>query len=218
MTDHLSDRGANLNSLNGNTMQRRDVGGVSPQRKRIATRSSQHAARPGLTPRRPRHWITAVAIVATLTGASTAHAQPTRLQHAEAIADSYYPASPCHGRAVVIPVPESRFTDYWHDGGEAGMLSTVGDCRVEVVWARWANFPWRAVCRALVHEYGHLAGLQHSTDRASVMYPGVFDIAQGSLRCWQAFRDPTDLYSPGELRHAHAVAFLRRHPRWRRPR
>lgn len=154
------------------------------------------------------------ALVALLV--TSASAQPTRLQRAEAIADSYYPASACHGRAVVVPVSESRFTDYWQDGGEAGMLSVVGDCRVEVVWSRWKDYPWRDVCRALVHEYGHLAGLQHSTDRTSVMFPGVFDIPQGSLRCWQAFRDPMDLYSPADLRRVHARAFLHAHPHWRR--
>lgn len=36
--------------------------------------------------------------------------------------------------------------------------------------ARWS---WRILCTTVVHEYGHLAGREHSRNRRSVMYPVV---------------------------------------------
>lgn len=149
--------------------------------------------------------------------ATPASARPTRLQRAEAIADSYYPTSPCHGRTVVIPVGPARIVDYWHGTSDMGAVSTPVGCRIEIDWTRFADQPWRVACRLLVHEYGHLAGLGHSPDRSSVMYEQLFDIAQGSERCWTAFYDSENaIYSRDELAHARAVRFLRAHPHWHR--
>lgn len=147
----------------------------------------------------------------------TAPAQgATRLQRAEAIADSYYPTSPCHGRVVVVPVSQAHLDTFW-PGFDSGMVAVAETCTVEVSWSTWDGAPWRQVCRGLVHEFGHLAGLGHSTNRASVMFPTTFDIAQGSERCWRAFYDTEGaLYSRRELAHARARAFLRAHPHWRR--
>lgn len=155
-----------------------------------------------------------MAVLVAMCAAAPAQAAPTRLQRAEQIADSYWPASPCHGRVRVIPVPEQRFAGYWHTD-TAGMLSTPWDCTIEVDFSRYTGIPWRAVCRTLVHEYGHLAGLEHSPDRASVMFAQVFDIAEGSRRCWVAFPADGDAYAPEDMRRIRARKFLRAHPGWR---
>lgn len=157
----------------------------------------------------------AVACLAVLAPCATAAARPTRLQRAEAIADSYYPNSPCHGRVVVVPVAVSRLDALWPDLA-TGMVAYVSDCRVEVAWSVWDGAPWRQVCRGLVHEYGHLAGLGHSPDPASVMHAPLYDIAQGSERCWRAFYDREGaMYSQRDLARARARAFLARHPGWK---
>lgn len=146
--------------------------------------------------------------------ATPASARPTRLQRAEAIADSYYPASPCAGRVSIVPVTQAHLDAFW-PGHEAGMVAVAASCSIEVAWSAWDGAPWRQVCRGLVHEFGHLDGLEHSANRSSVMFPQTFDIAQGSMRCWLAFPDPTGFYSARDLQRARARAFLRAHPHWR---
>lgn len=38
--------------------------------------------------------------------------------------------------------------------------------------AKW-GMPWEELCPAMIHEYGHLAGREHSTDPHSIMYPDI---------------------------------------------
>jgi predicted Zn-dependent protease len=43
-----------------------------------------------------------------------------------------------------------------------------GTCLIEIDSREWT---WKDLSYTVLHEYGHAAGLQHSTDRRSVMFP-----------------------------------------------
>ena len=47
-------------------------------------------------------------------------------------------------------------------------------CLVE--FAPWATGTWGRYCTARLHEYGHLAGRDHSRNRRSVMFPRILEV------------------------------------------
>lgn len=130
------------------------------------------------------------AILATLlalTGAQTAQAHyPAPLRRALAIADARWPLSPCHGREQLVSVTEEQAAAYLP--GAVAWSSVDGSCRVFIAWPLLYGEPMRLKCRLLMHEFGHLAGREHSPNRRSIMFRKVWDIPDNGLACWHAFQ------------------------------
>jgi hypothetical protein len=115
------------------------------------------------------------------------------LARMEAIADARYPASPCHGRTVVMTVAPQRLDRMSPDFKRLHPIAAAqsSTCHVYVAFQRMHQQLLRFKCRVLMHEFGHLAGLGHSTNPHSVMYPITQDIPNNSLACWRAFPERT---------------------------
>lgn len=60
------------------------------------------------------------------------------------------------------PLPKMHLARAW---------SYPEQCRVALNadWERRFGYSWKDVCRSLIHEFGHLAGVEHSTNPRSVM-------------------------------------------------
>jgi hypothetical protein len=85
------------------------------------------------------------------------------LERATAVAQRVWEA-PCgdHVRVRMAPLPGPTV-------GRAEWNHERTRCRVTLdAQHRWS---WRALCTAMVHEFGHLAGREHSPNPRSVMYP-----------------------------------------------
>ena len=86
-----------------------------------------------------------------------------------AVAAGLWPAPPCQVVAHVAALDRAL-----------GQVSFGGPvCLVEVDARRWKF--WQ-LCSVFVHEYGHIAGLPHSPDPLSVMYPRLVrnaDVCRG---------------------------------------
>jgi hypothetical protein len=85
-----------------------------------------------------------IAVVAALAW----HPAPTPAS----VASNYWPQSPCHGREVV------RFVDELAPGLEG--WAAQDDCTVQVL-RRVDRYPAHE-CQLLIHEFGHLAGREHT--------------------------------------------------------
>jgi hypothetical protein len=124
----------------------------------------------------------------------------------------------CGGRSVLIQwgLPTSPLTPPglvtlawagWTDStgvylGDAGLTADHTSCRVlfdstTIRLERLSSWrDWSAYCTTMVHEYGHLAGHEHSTDTADVMYPivlRVFPACRDAAR-WRDFTSPRHPY------------------------
>jgi hypothetical protein len=119
---------------------------------------------------------TAVALAAALALVGAAPARADRwkaadVQLAMRVADAHWPASSCFGAHQIE----------WLRGGELDALfpgdnatttanGDLGGCRVWLAWDRIDASPvW--LCTILEHEYGHNAGMAHSSDPHDVMNP-----------------------------------------------
>jgi hypothetical protein len=90
-------------------------------------------------------------------------------ERAETVARATWGTLPCNGRVRLrfAPLPaELNAVSEWTQVVGSGELLT---CTVTFN----ARMRWRYVrfCSILVHEYGHLTGHAHTSDRADVMYP-----------------------------------------------
>lgn len=126
-----------------------------------------------------------------------AHAQAWSLPDtvkAIAVADAHWPASPCHGHEVIQWTDEATLFRDAHKAydPQADLYAQAypdGSCFVQVAWKTviaWHPSP-DYLCALLEHEFGHLAGLGHSTNMHSVMYPDPIDFPWVPHDCAKAF-------------------------------
>lgn len=107
-----------------------------------------------------------VCTVLCMSGVASADYTAADLTRAVSVADTYWPDSPCKGQEVV---EEVSLTDMPWLANIGGALKWEGECIVEIVKE---NIPDAlTLCGILVHEFGHAAGMVHSTDPTNVMYP-----------------------------------------------
>jgi len=108
------------------------------------------------------------ALVATAALASSALADvwtPAQTAKAVAVADAHWPASPCKGREAITWVKSAATADF-------AATAYPALCATTVAWNQVAAAdPSPAfLCTVLEHEFGHLAGYEHSPDPNNVMF------------------------------------------------
>lgn len=92
-----------------------------------------------------------------------------------AFADRQFPASPCRGRVeVVLNAPRSTMPVVEGEAAHVnGMLAdgyaVPWECATRIAPVSTPD----ALCHILVHEYGHLAGLEHTDEPGHPMAPAV---------------------------------------------
>jgi hypothetical protein len=92
---------------------------------------------------------------------------------AELIATKYWNATPCSGVVSVswgaLDPSINASSNWWNPVAAYGNAAANAKCTITLNENQ--NFDWPMFCSVMVHEVGHLVGQQHTTDRASVMYP-----------------------------------------------
>lgn len=95
-----------------------------------------------------------------------------RLGAALPVARAAWPNSPCRDReqvAFVAPELSNGEIELQGEHG-AGLAMMDGSCRVYISLEPLTGYQ---LCALLTHEFGHLAGREHSSDPRSVMFPTV---------------------------------------------
>ncbi len=132
---------------------------------------------------------TVVAAVAMSATAQAAVWTPAQTVKAITVADAHWPASPCHGRETITWVRSAEMADF------AG-TAYPQQCATTIAWNQVAaSDPSPAfLCTVLEHEFGHLAGLEHSSDPNNVMFAIVW---KSSPDCAAAFPGQSKLPRAG---------------------
>lgn len=109
-----------------------------------------------------------ILVAAALTCSAPAQAASPRLTESLRIAEGFWGATPAacptgiSVRAIAL------------DGEIGGFTSEGEPCRIWLDAAMLRDRTWRAkvqTCNTIVHEYGHLLGVEHSERERSIMYP-----------------------------------------------
>lgn len=135
----------------------------------------------------------ALAAALALVGAASASAdrwKPTDVQLALRVADAHWPASSCFGEHHIAWLRGADL-DTLFPGEDAGTTAVgdVGGCRVWLAWDRIDPSPvW--LCTIVEHEYGHNAGMEHSSDPHNVMNPWQASTAPDCERAFAKRRSP----------------------------
>jgi hypothetical protein len=116
------------------------------------------------------------AIVPVTTAISSALQFPidgAEVQRAQWIAVGHWGVDPCGGQvALVWGVLDKTLNaqSSWANPIAAyGNSAANSDCHITLNGLQ--SYDWPMLCTVIVHEYGHLAGHQHTTDPNDVMYP-----------------------------------------------
>lgn len=108
--------------------------------------------------------ILAAAIALAVPAPATARpsAATVRLDAAITLARAYWHDRSCQPNGWITDVDWTRY------GGMSIGRPDLGICTwgIDPRWPRWR---WAVLCPIVVHEFGHLAGLGHSPDPASIM-------------------------------------------------
>jgi hypothetical protein len=89
------------------------------------------------------------------------------------VASAHWPDSACHGRELVHLVPQATIDGFLpQDPTRTHTGYTPGGTTCDVFIADWVHKQPVDYCSLLVHEFGHLAGFEHSLDPTDVMYGG----------------------------------------------
>lgn len=101
-----------------------------------------------------------LALVATVLPPNAPAATLADLEYAQHIAQ----------RAWSPPCQHVHVHDGPLDDPSSLAVAPIGGCwvRLRLDWWKWRR---ETLCTVMVHEYGHLTGLDHSADPRSVMYP-----------------------------------------------
>jgi Matrixin len=113
-----------------------------------------------------RTLITALVALAVVAPAAQADLwTPAQVTKAITVADAHWPASPCRGREAITWVKSVQSADF------AG-IAYPDQCATTIAWNQVAaQDPSPAfLCTVLEHEFGHLAGYEHSKDPDNVMF------------------------------------------------
>jgi hypothetical protein len=100
---------------------------------------------------------------------SAAQAGVWELGRAQAVAGKAW-GYPCSGRPEFVYSDKFAGTyDAWVNFQDVNNVA-VPECRIHLDTSM-RDAPWSQVCRVVLHEYGHLAGIySHSSDPANIMY------------------------------------------------
>ena len=151
---------------------------------------------------------TRAALVALLTliAATPAAAKPAPdrwIQQARQIADAHWGMDPCGGDVAIawgkLPVAEnarSTWTNQFQDYGDPEH-NTLCD----VVFNSRQDWDWPKLCTIFMHEFGHLAGFDHSTDPGDVMFADY--TGENAPECTKSSVSPAGSRAPSAPRQGH---------------
>jgi hypothetical protein len=92
---------------------------------------------------------------------------------AREIAVAYWGVDPCGGQVTIVWTdqdPDLNATAVW--GNAVGdYTDALSNDQCQIRFNPEVAFTWPKFCTVMVHEYGHLAGHDHSDDPRDVMYP-----------------------------------------------
>lgn len=113
-----------------------------------------------------------VASFALVGSAQAAVWTPAQTQNAIAVADAHWPASACHGHEVLNWITATGMAEF-------AATAYEDTCTVDVAWNEVAKTDRSPgfLCTVLEHEFGHLAGLDHSKDSNNVMFAVIWKTA-----------------------------------------